>query len=143
MFYGIFQGIMQSQMQGQEQLVTAYSDFINAICLFAVFLIIFAVFFCIRMVSNTSFALKLTTISFALCMGYAEYKAHEISDILAKTSNLGAFTGAIVFLVGCFFLFKGLGDEEDTEDYVHNHFYWFCSIIIIYIGLLFIALNTK
>lgn len=144
MSFSIFQGIMQAQAQEQEKFSLVFNDFVNANCLFALFLIVFVMFFCVRMVSSTSFALKAIILSLALFMGYAEWKAHEVLPILKLVFNgVASFTGLVIFLVGCLFLFKGLSEEEKTEEYVHNRFYWFCSIVTIYAGLLVIVYNAK
>ena len=57
------------------------------------------------------------------------------SFIHGITSGPLAIPGVVLGCAGAVGLFKGLYDEEQSEDYVHKRKYWYGIIAIMYVGI--------
>ena len=58
-----------------------------------------------------------------------------ISFINSITASSLAIFGVVLGCAGAVGLFKGLYDEEQSEDYVHKRKYWYGIIAMMYVGI--------
>ena len=103
----------------------------------AVFVIVFAIYFCIRMVTNTKTACKIILLTGCLMAGYH----HSVTPLLSYFSDftLIKFLGLFIFATAIVLLLKGLNDEEASEEYVHGRKYWWMTVAALYSGLFLIV----
>ena len=113
------------------------ADLIYANYIIACLLPLFVIFLCIRMVSSTKKAGALTVL---LTVIFVLFHREEMMPAFSNfidgiTSGPLAILGTILGCAGAFGLFKGLYDEEQSEDYVHKRAYWYGIIAMMYVGI--------
>ena len=115
------------------------SDLLLANAASALFIILFVIYFCVRMVTNTKSACKFTLL-FMLVVGvYLQYYFYFFSLLDIFTFTFVRITGIVLFLSALFCLLKGLNDEEKEEKYVHKRRYWWLTFAGLYSGLFLIV----
>lgn len=116
----------------------AKADFLAANALFAVFLLVFVGFFCIRMLSNTKIAAISTAwVSAVVCLHHLYQNDWDIPA-------LSVFNGWIVLGAACCAaaaggILLGLIHEEKEEEYVHRRRFWCGLVLLGYSGLVCIS----
>ena len=113
------------------------ADLIYTNYVIACLLPLFVIFLCIRMVSNTKKAGVLTLLLSGVFAAWhrEEIKPAVISFIHSIASNPAAAAGVMLACLGACGLFKGLHDEEQSEQYVHRRVYWYGIIAMMYMGI--------
>ena len=112
------------------------SDLLLANAASALFIILFVIYFCIRMVTNTKSACKIMLFLMLLVSGYIQY---FFSFLTPFTFTSVRIAGIGLFLLALFLLLKGLNDEEKEEEYVHKRRYWWLTFAGLYSGLFLIV----
>ena len=115
------------------------SDLLLANAASALFIILFVIYFCIRMVTNTKSACKFTLLFMLVVGGYLQYYFYFFSLLDIFTFTFVRVTGIVLFLSALFCLLKGLDDEEKKEEYVHKRKYWWLTFTGLYSGLFLIV----
>lgn len=112
-------------------------NILTANLLFALALLFFVVFFCIRMITNT----KTASICTLCCiMAGSIYhishmqSAYEVFTLLA--GSIFAILGFVCCLIGCCGIVFGLFKEEKIEEYAYGKAYYCSFIFLFYLGLL-------
>ena len=98
------------------------ADLIYANYIIACLLPLFVIFLCIRMVSSTK---KAGVVMLPVLNGFADGIA----------SGPAAMLGVLLGFLGALGLFKGLYDEEQSEEYVHKRKYWYGTVAVMYAGI--------
>lgn len=112
-------------------------NILTANLLFALALLFFVVFFCIRMVTNT----KTATIYTLICLLAGSFyhishmqSAGEVFSLLA--GSIFAILGFACCLIACCGIVFGLSKEEKVEEYAYGKVYYGSFIFLFYLGLL-------
>ncbi len=113
------------------------ADLIYANYIIACLLPLFVIFLCIRMVSSTKKAGVLTVL---LATVFVLFNRDVMLPVLngfidGITFGPAAMLGAFLGFLGALGLFKGLYDEEQSEEYVHKRKYWYATVAIMYAGI--------
>ena len=116
------------------------ADLIYANYIIACLLPLFVIFLCIRMVSSTK---KAGAVTILLTSVFVLFHREEMipafrNFIHSIMSGFPAILGTFLGCAGAIGLFKGLYDEEQSEDYVHKRAYWYGIITMIYVGIVLV-----
>ena len=113
------------------------ADLIYANYIIACLLPLFVIFLCIRMVSSTKKAGVLTVLLAAVFVLFNRDVMLPVLNGFADgiASGPAAMLGALLGFLGALGLFKGLYDEEQSEEYVHKRKYWYGTVAVMYAGI--------
>ena len=115
-------------------------NILTANLLFALALLVFVVFFCVRMISNT----KIAAIAVFTCV--VAGGAYHISHMASAYEVFCLLLGSVPIIFGFFCcmlstcaIVLALAEEENSEEYVHGRKFYGSFIVLFYIGLLLFA----
>ncbi|MBQ5345259.1 MAG: hypothetical protein J6F33_08710 [Acidaminococcaceae bacterium] len=134
-------GQMLGSMIGRSEMADGIrADLISANFMFAIVLLVFVGFFCIRMLSNTKTACTLTVTVFLCVLLYLQLRFEFILPILmAITNSFQRIAGTVCCAFSAIAVVKGLADEEKSEQYVHRKGYWWMCVAVLYFGLFLVG----
>ena len=116
----------------------AKADILAANVLFAVFLLIFTGFFCIRMLSNTKIA-TVATIAIVAVVGTHHMYQNDWHIPALSVFNAWLVVGAACCAAAATGILLGLAHEEKSDDFVHKKIYWVSLVLLGYGGLVSIS----
>ena len=121
--------------------LSQYLTFANF--LFAVALIIFIMFFCVRSLTNTKIATFVIVVSFIPFLLYFYEATKNLFNTICYLATASSFGGVgLVFcIISIVMLLFGFRDEELSIQYVHTRFYWIVMVIFGYIGFFLISVG--
>ena len=134
-------GQMLGSMIGRSEMADGIrADLISANFMFAIVLLVFVGFFCIRMLSNTKTACTLTVTVFLCVLLYLQIRFDIILPLVkAITNSFQRITGTACCVFSSIAVVKGLADEEKSEQYVHRKGYWWLCVAVLYSGLFLVG----
>ena len=132
---------MLGSMVGRSEMADGiHADLISANFMFAIVLLVFVGFFCIRMLSNTKTACTLTVTVFLCVLLYLQLRFDIILPLVkAMTNSFQRIAGTICCVFSAMAVVKGLADEEKREQYVHRKGYWWMCVAVLYFGLFLLS----
>jgi len=133
-------GQMLGSMVGRSEMADGIrADLISANFMFAIVLLVFVGFFCIRMLSNTKTACTLTVTVFLCVLLYLQLRFDILPLVKAMTNSFQRIAGTICCVFSAMAVVKGLADEEKSEQYVHRKGYWWMCVAVLYFGLFLVG----
>ena len=115
--------------------------FLMANFLFAMSLLVFVFFICARMLSNTKTAGYATAILLGCITAY-RWVAEDGLPATLFTNSAAGIAGVLCCLAAVAGIFRGLYDEELSEEYVHGRLYWIALLLLLYGGFLLISIGV-
>ncbi|MBQ8918601.1 MAG: hypothetical protein IJ056_00625 [Acidaminococcaceae bacterium] len=115
--------------------------FLTANFLFAISLLVFVFFICVRMVSSTKRAGYITAGLTGCIFIYRMVWGGGIPPVLF-VNHIEGCAGIFCCLAAIVGIFKGLLDEEGAEEYIHGRPYWCSLLLLLYGGFLLISIGT-
>ncbi len=116
------------------------SIFLTANFLFAMSLLLFVFFICVRMVTNTKNAGCVTAGLVGCIFAYRMILGGGMPAGLFANSFIG-IAGILCCIASVIGIFRGLLDEEMFEEYVHGRLYWCGMLLLLYGGFVQIAIG--
>jgi|GEM_PF-3381706 len=116
------------------------SGFLTANFMFAIVLLVFVVFICIRMLRNTKSACLVTASGIFFVLFYVQLQFGAVLPaLLVVIRDSWRSVGAAFCVFAAVAVVKGLADEEKRDEYVHHRLYWGSWILLMYAGLFLVS----
>ena len=111
--------------------------------MFAVSLIVFVMFFCIRSLSNTKTASFIIVVSFIPFLLFFPVVIQNLYNNLYYlcTQTCAGKVGLAFCVISLIMLLLGFRDEELSVQYVHSRFYWISMVVFAYFGLFMVSIG--
>lgn len=118
-------------------LIVLKNDMLAANALFAIILLVFVGFFCVRMISNTKVSVATAGVmAGAIGLYYLYWNAWNFPQV---TINHWVMSGMVCCIAAVAGIVVGLMHEETQEEYVHGRSFWCGLVLLGYSGLVCIS----
>mgnify|MGYP006872984223 CR=1 FL=1 len=114
--------------------------FLTANFLFAMGVLVFVFFICVRMLSNTKTAGYATAGLIGCIFAYRLIWGGGMPSVLFENSIVGSI-GTFCGLAAIAGIFRGLSEEEQAEEYIHGRLYWIGLLLLLYGSIILITLG--
>lgn len=111
--------------------------------LFALALVVFVVFFCLRSASSTKTSVLIMLASMTVFPVFFPAMVQDLAEGLMRilSTSVPGKIGILCCAVSVAMLLAGFSDEEKSEEYVHGRLYWTGAVLCGYCGLFFTSVG--